>query len=271
MKKFLLLTLLLPSVLLSACSSSQSNPADAGPVEVYAVLAEKDNYQGVGMTNLLVDYINNTRLREALESQGWPSRNIFELREFTRVDLVWELDRLEDKADENDLVFFYVSGHGRYLSNIIDWGDFFPAEWAEIASTNKVLIVDACQAAKFTKQLKGGAGLVIATVDEGEYGWAGLEEEGLPIIGSVFTYYFTEALAGLAADSNGDGLVSVQEAALAAEAKQREYMHEVVFSVPMFLADYHNIGVYPEEDEGYPDVIITDDIGEELFLGVNGP
>ena len=128
--------------------------------------------------------------------------------------------------------------------------------------------MDSCQAGKFTKQLKARAGLAIAAVDEGEYGWAGLEEEGLPIIGSVFTYYFAGAFADLAADSNGDGQVSVQEAALAAEAKQREYMHEVVFSVPMFLDDYHSIGVYPEEDENYPDVVISDDLGEELFLKV---
>lgn len=133
---------------------------------------------------------------------------------------------------------------------------------------NKVLVVDSCQAAQFTNQIKENNGLLLAAVDEDEYGWKGLEEEGLPIVGGIFTYYFTEALLDPAADGNGDGRVSVQEAALAAEVQQREYMHEVVFSVPEFVDDYHQLGVEPEKDTSFPDVIIRDSTDADLNLDI---
>ena len=256
-----LIALFLLTLLLSACGNPTTATPDPGPVEVYAVLAEKDDYKDVGMSDLLVDYIDIIRIREKLESLGWPAENITELREFTRESLMVELDRLENQVDSNDLVLVYITAHGRYLSDEIVWRGFFPEEWEEIPSTNKVLIVDSCQAAKFTRQLNGELGLAIAAVDEDEYGWKGIEKEGLPIVGGIFTYYFVEALTNPAAD--GDGQVSVQEAALVAEKAQREYMHEVVFAVPEFVDMYHNIGVEPEKDPTFPDVIIIDSLGEE--------
>lgn len=45
-------------------------------------------------------------------------------------------------------------------------------------------------------------------------------------------------------------------------------MHEVVFGVPKFVEMYHGIGVEPEKDETFPDVIIDDAMGDELFLTV---
>jgi len=129
-------------------------------------------------------------------------------------------------------------------------------------------VVDACTAAEFTQVLLNDPNpqLVIAAVDNDEYGWKGVEEEGLPIIGGVFTYYFTEALTDPAADGDADGQVSVQEAALAAEEKQREYMHEVVFAVPDFVEMFHGIGAEPDKDPTYPDVIMNDTVGEDIFL-----
>lgn len=269
MKKFT--PILIATLLLSACGNPQPDSVDAGPVEVFAVLAEKDDYKDVGMTDLPVDYIDNARMRDTLERLGWPSENIFELREFTRWELEDELDRLELLADANDMVFFYITAHGRYLSDVLIWEEFFPDEWAEIPSQNKILVLDSCQAAKYTSQLKANSGLVLAAVDKDEYGWKGIKEESLPIIGGIFTYYFTEALTDPAADENGDGHISVQEAALAAEIKQREYMHEVVLAVPEFLEMYHDIGVKPEKDKTFPDVIITDSIGSDLLLEISSP
>jgi hypothetical protein len=257
--------------ILSACSNPPAlSEEDSGTVEMFAVLAEKDDYQDVGMTDLMVNYIDNARMKKALMDLGWPEENIFELREFDRMDLESELDRLALEADANDLVFFYITGHGRYLSDVISWSSFFPKEWSEIPSTQKVLVVESCQAAKFTKQLKGDFGLTIAAVDKNEFGWKGIEEENLPIVGGIFTYYFAEALTDPSVDSNGDGQVSVQEAASAAENKQRHYMHQEVFAVPEFVEMYHSIGVEPEKDKTFPDVIITDSLGEELFLEVIG-
>jgi hypothetical protein len=268
-KSTTILILFIILLLITSCSKAAS--PDYGPVDVYAVLAEKDDYSDVGMSDLLVDYIDIQRVREALEGLGWPSENIRDLKEFDRESLQIELDWLEDNADENDLVFFFVTGHGTYLRVNVSWNDFFPEEWEQIKSQNRVLLVDSCTAAEFTNTINqdGSAGLSIAAVDEDEYGWKGIEEEGLPILGGIFNYYFAEALTDLAADGNGDGKISVQEAALAAEEKQREYMHEVVFGVPEFVEMYHGIGVEPEKDPTFPDVIMDGSVGEAVFLEVS--
>lgn len=245
-----------------------STPEPINPVEGYAVLAEKDDYSDVGMTDLPVDYIDNARVREALLGLGWKSEQIHELEGFDRNSLQTELDWLEDVADENDVVLFYVSAHGTYLSDNIAWAEFVPIEWSQIISLRRLLIVDACTAGEFTDAIKRDPKphISIAAVDKDELGWKGLEEEGLPIVGGVFTYYFTEALSSTAADSNNDGLISVREAAKYSEEKQRTYMHEVVFAVPQFVEDFHAIGYEPDKDPTYPDVIVDDTIIEQLFL-----
>jgi len=239
-------------------------------VEYYAVLAAKDDYSDVGMSDLLVDYIDLKRVRDALLAQGWNLDQMHSLKGFDQADLLEELNWLEENADQNDVVFFYITAHGFYLRENINWAGFFPEQWSEIPSYKRILVVDSCSAAEFTNQIADDPKphLSIAAVDSDEYGWKGLEEEGLPIIGGIFTYYFTEALSGPSVDRNGDGFISVQEAAWVAEVKQREYMHDVVFAVPEFVEMYHEIGVEPEKDETFPDVIIDDALGEELDLSM---
>jgi hypothetical protein len=106
-------------------------------------------------------------------------------------------------------------------------------------------------------------------VDENEHSWKGLEEENLPIIGGVFTYYFSTAFNDPNTDANGDGMVSVQEAALMAEEQQRAYFHDVVLVVPEFVDIYHAEAIAPERDPTYPHVIVADAIGKPLFLTLN--
>ena len=287
----LIIITILNTLLFSACDTkgnpaqvvlendSVTSPTDGSapinspdnPVEVWAVLAAKDDYSNVGMTDMLVEYIDLKRVRDALISLGWDMDQMHFLKGFDQMDLQAELDWLQENADENDLVFFYVTAHGTYLRNNILWNSIFPPEWAKIPSSNRVLVVDSCSAAEFTNSINDDPNphLSIAAVDADEYGWKGLEEEGLPIVGGIFTFYFTEALVDPLADANGDGLVSVQEAAVVAEKKQREYMHEVVFAVPEFVEMYHGIGVEPEKDETFPDVIVDDTIGIQLNLSVS--
>lgn len=289
MKKNIIITCIILILLLSACANLKKPPlappaedsatqikatpepeptTDINPVDYYAVLAEKDDYTDVGMTDMLVDYIDIQRVREALKTLGWDPEQIHDLKEFDQDSLRAELDWLEEIADKNDVVFFFVTGHGTYLRNNISWSSFFPEEWAQISSQQRVLVVDACTAAEFIIPIKADPNphLSIAAVDNDEYGWKGIEEEGLPIIGGVFTYYFAEALTHPETDHDGDGLVSVQEAAQVAEEKQRDYMHEVVFAVPEFLEMYPGTGVEPEKDESFPDVIVDDAVGEPVFL-----
>jgi hypothetical protein len=237
-------------------------------VEGWAVLAEKDDYDDVGMTNLPVGYIGVEQMRQALQDAGWEADQIHELRGFNQASLQADLDWLAGNADEDDVVVLYVAAHGRYLRDVMEWATFFPGEWAEIASDRRLLLIDACQAANYTGAIAQDPGpyLAIAAVDGDEYAWSGLEEEGLPIIGGVFTHYFTAAFGAPEADADGNGLVSVQEAAMLAESQQRAYMHDVVFAVDEFVEGYHEIGAYPEQDPEFPDVVVDDTIGEPLYL-----
>jgi hypothetical protein len=231
-------------------------------------LAQKDDYSDVDMTDLPVDYIGVAQMRQALEGAGWAADQIIELREFDRGTLQDNLDWLAENADQDDVVFLYVAAHGKYLSDVLVWGEFFADDWEQIPSRRRLLVIDSCQAANYTGAVSGDPSpyLSIAAVAGDEYGWSGLEEEGLPIIGGVFTHYFAAAFDDPDADADGDGLVSVQEAALLAEDQQRAYMHDVVFVVPEFLESYHNGGVFPDRDPDFPHVVVDDAIGEPFYL-----
>ncbi len=237
-------------------------------VQGWAVLAQKDDYDDVDMTNLPVNYIGITQMRQVLEDSGWDMDHIRELREFDRETLLDDLDWLEENADEDDVVFLYVAAHGKYLSDVMLWGEFFAAEWAQIPSHRRLLVIDSCQAANYTGAVAGDPlpHLSVAAVAGDEYGWSGLEEEGLPIIGGVFTHYFAAAFDDPDADTDEDGMVSVQEAALMAEGRQRAYMHDVVFAVPEFVESYHEFGAFPDQDPNFPHVVVDDTIGEPLYL-----
>lgn len=246
----------------------QAVPVGDDPVQGWAVLAEKDDYSDVDMTDLLVDHIDIVQLRQALEEAGWDPDHIHELPEFDRETLQDDLDWLEENGDENDVVFLYVAAHGSYLRDVLLWSNFFAAEWGQIPSQRRLLVIDSCQAANYTDAVSADPAphLSIAAVAGDEYGWAGLEEEGLPIIGGVFTHYFAAAFSDPTADTDGDGFISAQEAASLAETQQRAYMHDVVFAVPEFIAMYHEIGSYPDQDPDFPHVIVDDNIGEPLYL-----
>lgn len=249
----------------AGCEKTQSSIEN--PVVGWAILAEKDDYEGV-KGDLLVDYIDIIRMRQVLENSGWKSDQIHDLREFNREDLLVELDWLERHADENDIVVMYVTAHGDYLKDVIKWRDFFGDEWAQIPSKRRILIVDCSWAAHFTNATINDPSphLSIAAVDANEISWKATEDEGLPIIGGVFTNYFVEALEDPNADTNNDGFISVQEAALIANEKQRTFMHNFILVEPEFLKIFHARAISPERDPTYPHVIMDDTIDEPVYL-----
>ena len=249
-----------------SATSSPEGEGD-GVVMGWAVLADKNDYSDVGMTDLPLDYINIKRIRQVLLDAGWKENQILELLEFDQTSLREALDWLSGQADEDDLVLVYISSHGLYLHQNVHWGNFFPQDWKRIKSQKRVLILQACRAGAFTADLRSDPDpyLSIGAVGKDEDGWAGSEEEGLPIIGSVFTFYFTAAFEDSEADSDRDGFVCLQEAALYAQKHQRNYMHEVVFEVPEFLEMFKAAG-FPTEDPKYPHVVMVDRIGVPVIL-----
>jgi len=97
-------------------------------------------------------------------------------------------------------------------------------------------------------------------------GLAGLEGEGLPIIGGVWTYYFTNALCDSTADDDESGNVSVEEAYAFSTPLVQKYMNETVFAVPEFLQMYHDLGIYPEDYDAYPHPVMDDEYSDQFML-----
>jgi hypothetical protein len=250
---------------LLGCAAGLHSKAD-NPREKYALIAERNRYSDIGMSDLEVEYRNTKRVRDFLLGAGWPADGIRALRDFDEDDLATALRRLRREADGNDLVFVYVFGHGRHLSDRIDWDERIVRAFRGIDAETKVVVIDACRAGALTRPLAGPGVVAVGAVKAGEYAWAGVPSEGLPVIGGVFTWAFVGAFADPRADQDGDGRVSVVEAARRAEATQREYLHGKVFPVEEFRMQFHRVGVRPEEDPGYPRVVIHDGVGHPVHL-----
>jgi uncharacterized protein (DUF885 family) len=109
-------------------SLTPTSSAGDGVVEGWAVLAEKDDYSDVGMSDLPVDYIGITQMRQVLADSGWHPDQIYELRGFDRETLQDNLAWLAENADQDDIVFLYVASHGQYLREVLVWDEFFAAD-----------------------------------------------------------------------------------------------------------------------------------------------
>ncbi len=158
-------------------------------------------------------------------------------------------------ADANDVVLFYVFAHGNYLLSDIQWQAWFPLHWKNLVSQEKFFIVSACTSEIFLQPLYDDPmpHIHIASTEAHEYAWAGLPEEGLPIIGEVFNHFFTNALMNASADSNADGEVTIEEAFSFASPLSRSYITTIVFpAFPDFAANCNSTAAHPVIDDGYP-------------------
>ncbi len=264
-----------PSLLPLAAAPPTLTPLAAAPlaptaalpptVDGWAVLAVKENYADIGWPaelNLQSGFLNLYQLHGLLLYMGWSEDHILELRDtLDQEHIEAAMQWLADHADDNDVVLFYIGAHGSYIRDEIHWTDFFAQGWGRIRSQKRVLIVDACHAAEFTAAVTGDANphLSVAAVDAPELGWFGVWEEGLPIIGFVFGHFWANAFVDPTADLDGNGLVSVQEAASRADVQQRDYMHQVVWTKPEFSK-------YAVQDPAYPHVVVDDAVGEPVYL-----
>lgn len=154
------------------------------------------------------------------------------------------------------------------MRNALLWNDWFLSAWREVDTSRRILMIDTCHAGEFIEPIyddpKSHISLSHCSVDE--VAWAGLPEEGLPIIGSVWNYYFTNALCNSTADSDKNGFVSVEEAFNFSTPLVQTYMNETVFAVPEFLQSYRDIGIYPENYGAYPHPVMDDQYPDELHL-----
>lgn len=234
----------------------------------WAVLLEMNEFPE-GWSDIPVGFINSERMQTALFTLGWQSDHMYILKDNLTISVVREaVEWLINNTDSDDVALLYIFTHGNWMRNVLQWNDWFPVEWEKLNTSKKVLLVDTCFAEEFIEPIKSdpSSHISLACCSADEVSWAGIEEEGLPIIGSVWNYYFINALCNSSADLNSDGLVSIEEAFNFSTPLVQQYMNETVFTVPEFLQSYHDIGIYPENYDAYPHPVMDDGYPEQLVI-----
>ena len=237
-------------------------------VDGWAVLLEMNEFPEGG-SDLPVDFINSQRMQTTLFSLGWQTDHVYIIHDNLTISVVKEaVEWLINNTDHDDMALLYIFTHGMWMRNVLQWNDWFPEEWQKLNSSRKILMVDTCLAGEFIEHVRDDPSphISLACCSADEVSWAGIEEEGLPIIGSVWNYYFTNALCNSSADSDSSGFVSVEEAFNFSTPLVQRYMNETVFKVPEFLESYHDIGIYPEHYDAYPHPVMDDGYPSQLVI-----
>jgi hypothetical protein len=259
-----------PALLILWVLAGPSPSLAAGEVEGWAVVIEMNDFPEP-YSDIPVDHLNSERVRDVLLSLGWDEDRIrVWTQEIRTEDLSALIDWLITSSDADDLVLLYVFTHGNWMSEILHWNEWVPQRWANIPSQRRVMIVDTCKAGSFTDSLGGDDGQLLMSACSGtEYAWAGIEEEGLPVLGSVWGHFLTNALTNSSADYNHDGWISAEEAFKHALPLTQGYMDNYVFGVQEFLEMYHAFGVFPAKIGGYPNPTIIDGLQGDLILDLS--
>ncbi|MDH5733576.1 MAG: right-handed parallel beta-helix repeat-containing protein [Candidatus Bathyarchaeota archaeon] len=234
----------------------------------WAVLLEMNDFPQ-GWSDLHVDFINSERLQTTLLNLGWQKNHIQVTRNNLTISVVQNaVEWLANNTDSEDVALLYIFTHGQWMRTHLQWNTWFPTEWKKLDVSKKILMVDTCFAEEFTEQVNNDLSphISLACCSKNEVSWAGLEEEGLPIIGSIWNYYFTNALGNPSADVDSNGLISIEEAFNHSKSLVQQYMNETVFTIPEFLQSYHDISIYPENLEAYPNPVMDDNYLEQLEI-----
>ncbi|MFX1562298.1 MAG: hypothetical protein ACFFDP_03210, partial [Promethearchaeota archaeon] len=221
-------------------------------------------------SDLLTGFSDTHKWNTTLHAYGWQSDHIYIVNgELTSTVGRNALNFLINNADENDVVFFFIFAHGNWIGNEMMWSSWFPSMWMSVPSHNKLLFVSSCGAGSFSNSLTDDPveHIHLGSVQADEYAWAGLPEEGLPIIGEVFSHYFSAAFLNDSADVNSNGEVSVEEAFSFASPQSRNYLANVVFPAYEYYAEMcGNVAPHPTMDDAYPDEMsIAVEPGDPLY------
>ncbi|SHK12059.1 caspase family protein [Paramaledivibacter caminithermalis] len=261
-----ILTMILTSC--TTASKTQEHYTDIKPAKTWVVLMEMNQFPQ-GFTDIPVDYINSERMKDMFVKLGVEEDHILVKKDDMSLEAVKDsISWLDENSQQDDLVFFYIATHGSWLREKLNWNKLLAPKWKALDRDNKILIVDSCNAAEFIEPFKNekASGISIAAAGADELGWWGVEEEGLPIIGSIWLNYFTQAVFNKEADSNDDKLITIDEAFEYTTPQVQKYMKEEVFTVAEFVKVWHSIGQYPEKSDGYPNPVLYNNLPEKLVL-----
>ena len=236
------------------------------PDKTWVVTLEVEKYPGE-MTDLKTGFINSKRIRETFIKLGLKPSHIKEFKNNITQDTLKEsIKWFQDNSKQNDLIVLYIFAHGRFIRYYLLWTIFFPDQWQQLNDRKQILIVDSCNAGEFIDFARAEKGVAMSSCRDTEMSWCGLEEEGLPIVGSVWTYFFARSIFEPKSDQNGDGYVSLTEAFRFTTPQLQQYMEEEVFAVEKFLNIYQELVAHPEKIGNYPNPVIYNNLSEEIKL-----
>jgi len=238
-------------------------------VEGWAVILEMNNFPEGWSSAPSMNFTNTKIIVDTLLELGWQNDHFYIKHDNITIEAVREaVEWLANKARFGDIALLYIFTHGSWMRKVLHWNDWFAGYWQKVSTPRRILMIDTCSAGEFIEPILTDLlpHVSLAHCLKGEVAWAGIPEEGLPIIGSVWNYYFYHALRNSTADSDGDGFVSVEEAFNFSTPLVQKYMNETVFAVPEFLEMYHEIGIYPENYDAYPHPLIDDQYPGQLYL-----
>ncbi len=213
------------------------------------------NYYPEGWTDIPTDYKDTHRWVDTLTTLGWQESHLLIVNEaFDLAQVVQAIQFLNNNTDANDIALLFIAAHGIWLNNTIAQNNTFADAWEEIPSQNKLLFISSCLAGIFTELVADdpNPAIAISAVDEDELSWAGVEEEGLPILGCVWNHFFTNALLNSFADTDSNGDVSVEEAYGFAYPLTRTYYEDYVYPYSDSIEEWNNFEApHPGMDDNY--------------------
>lgn len=235
------------------------------PARTWVVLMEKNHYP-FGFSPLDVGFINTARLKETVIQLGVPESQIFIKQDEVDRDTVEESIRwLKSNSTAGDTLIMLIAAHGDWIGREMKWNLWFHDLWKGLSDRQRVLIIDSCESGQYVSRLWNDTnGIAISVTSSTELAWWGILEEGLPIIGDIWLYYFRKAIFDPASDQNGDGMISVEEAFAATTFPNQQYMKEKVFAVKEFARSFRDAGM--NIDRPYPNPEMYDTLSGELIL-----
>lgn len=240
-------------------------------VSAWAVILEMNNFPEGWSSFPSMNFTNTKMIVEALLNLGWQNDHFYIKHDNITIEDVREaVEWLAYKARFGDIALLYIFTHGSWMRKVLYWNDWFSSYWQKVNTPRRILMIDTCSAGEFIEPILKDPipHISLAHCLKDEVAWAGIPEEGLPIVGSVWNYYFCHALHDPTADLDNDSFVSVEEAFNFSTPLVQQYMNETVFAVPEFLEMYHEIGIYPENYDAYPHPSIDDQYPAQFHLNL---
>ncbi len=211
------------STKVTAVRQVQLAEVEADPVDRYAVLFGVEDYETGNDAPYAVDDMYDIKHR--LYDYGGFSYHYYEGTNATLENFDYKMDWLASTADANDVVVVFFGGRSSAdAENNIDLYDGsvsrseLEAYLAALQTQNLVVLLSCDNSGELASELAASGRVLMASCSKGEksYGFPEADFSAATSTGDygngAWAYFFVEALAKKAADTDDNGKVSAQEA-----------------------------------------------------------